>query len=52
MEGKDYKILRKNSSKAQVELIKSVNTSCISINNIRITNGKLYGAHAISLPCQ
>ena len=43
MEGKDYKILRKNSSKAQVELIKSVNTSCISINNIRITNGKLYG---------
>ena len=43
MEEKDIKRISKNSPMAQVELIKSVNTSCISINNIRITNGKLYG---------
>lgn len=43
MEEKDLKIISKNSPMAQVELIKSESFKCISVNETRVTDGKLYG---------
>ena len=35
--------ISRNSPMAQVELVKSGVSSCIAVNGIRVTNGKLYG---------
>lgn len=43
MEEKDIKRISKNSPMAQIELIKSDSFKCISVNEMRVTDGKLYG---------
>lgn len=40
---RDYKKIGKKSSMVRVELIESRYSKCISVNEVRITNGKLYG---------
>ena len=51
MEEKDIKTIGKNSPMAQVELIKSVSSKCITVNGTRVTNGKLYGYGRIVACC-
>lgn len=51
MEEKDIKTIGKNSPMAQVELIKSVSSKCITVNGTRVTNGKLYGYGCIVACC-